>query len=446
MSPNTRLLLYGLAAVVALIVLIARFKLHPFVALIVVSLGMGAAAGMPLGSVVKAFMDGVGGVLAFIAVVVGLGTMLGKMMAESGGATRIANTLIARFGERRVHWAIMFVAFIVGIPVFFQVGFVLLIPLVFTIARRSGLSLVKIGIPLVAGLSVVHGMVPPHPAAMLAVGAYQADVGRTILYAIIVGLPTAALAGPIFASWVAPRVVLPAENPMAAQLAGEPARDLPGFGITLFTVLLPVILMLGASTADLVLDPSSPLRAGLDFAGSPIISLLVALLFSFWSLGYRQHFTRDQILKFANDCLAPTASILFVIGAGGGFNKVLQESGVGKAIADLALGSHASPLLLAWTVAALIRVATGSATVAMTTAAGIVAPIAVATPGTHAELLVLATGAGSLVLSHLNDSGFWLIKEFFNMTVPQTLKTWTVAETIIGVAGLGFTLLLSLVV
>jgi GntP family gluconate:H+ symporter len=446
MSPNTRLLLYGLAAVVALIVLIARFKLHPFVVLIVVSLGMGAAAGMPLGSVVKAFLDGVGGVLAFIAVVVGLGTMLGKMMAESGGATRIANTLIARFGERRVHWAIMFVAFIVGIPVFFQVGFVLLIPLVFTIARRSGLSLVKIGIPLVAGLSVVHGMVPPHPAAMLAVGAYQADVGRTILYAIVVGLPTAALAGPIFASWVAPRVVLPAENPMAAQLAGEAARDLPGFGITLFTVLLPVILMLGASTADLVLDPSSTLRSGLDFAGSPIISLLVALLFSFWSLGYRQQFTRDQILKFANDCLAPTASILFVIGAGGGFNKVLLESGVGKAIADVALGSHASPLLLAWTVAALIRVATGSATVAMTTAAGIVAPIAVATPGTHAELLVLATGAGSLVLSHVNDSGFWLIKEFFNMTVPQTLKTWTVAETIIGVAGLGFTLLLSLVV
>ena len=449
MSPNTRLLLYALGAVVALIVLIARFKLHPFVALIAVSLGMGAAAGMPFGGVVKAFQDGVGGVLGFIAIVVGLGTMLGKMMAESGGATRIATTLITLFGEQRVHWAIMFVAFIVGIPVFFQVGFVLLIPLVFTIARRSGLSLVKVGIPLVAGLSVVHGLVPPHPAAMLAVGAYQADVGRTIGYALLVGLPTAALAGPIFASWIAPRIALPAENPIAAQFVGDAGgvpRDLPSFGISLFTVLLPVILMVCASTADLVLDPASTLRAGVNFVGSPIVSLLVALLFSFWSLGYKQHFTRDQILKFANDCLGPTATILLVIGAGGGFNKVLLESGVGKAIADVALGSHASPLLLAWTVAALIRVATGSATVAMTTAAGIVAPIAVATPGTHAELLVLATGAGSLVLSHVNDSGFWLIKEFFNMTVPQTLKTWTVAETIIGVAGLGFTLLLSLVV
>jgi GntP family gluconate:H+ symporter len=446
MSPNTQLLLLAFGAVVTLIVLIARFKLYPFIALIAVSLGLGIAAGMPFGSVVKAFQDGVGAVLGFIAIVVALGTMLGKMMAESGGATRIATTLITLFGERRVHWAIMFVAFIVGIPVFFQVGFVLLIPLVFTIARRSGLSLVKIGIPLVAGLSVVHGMVPPHPAAMLAVVAYKADMGRTIAYAILVGLPTAALAGPIFASWIAPRIALPAENPIATQLAGDVSREMPGFGISLVTVLLPVILMLCASAADVALDTASTLRSGLDFAGSPIVALLLALLFSFWSLGYRQHFTRDQILKFAGDCLAPTAAILLVIGAGGGFNRVLLESGVGKAIADVALGSHASPLLLAWTVAALIRVATGSATVAMTTSAGIVAPIAVATPGTHAELLVLATGAGSLVLSHVNDSGFWLIKEFFNMTVQQTLKTWTVAETIIGVAGLGFTLLLSLVV
>jgi GntP family gluconate:H+ symporter len=446
MSPHTQLLLLAFGAVVALIALIARFKLHPFIALIAVSLALGIAAGMPFGGVVKAFQDGVGAVLGFVAIVVALGTMLGKLMAESGGATRIATTLITLFGERRVHWAIMFVAFIVGIPVFFQVGFVLLIPLVFTIARRSGLSLVKVGIPLVAGLSVVHGMVPPHPAAMLAVVAYHADVGRTIVYALLIGLPTAALAGPIFASWIAPRIALPAENPIAAQFAGGAPREMPGFGISLFTVLLPVVLMLCASAADVALEPASPVRAGLDFVGGPIVALLVALLFSFWSLGYRQHFTRDEILKFTNDCLAPTAGILLVIGAGGGFNRVLLESGVGQAIAAVALGSHASPLLLAWIVAALIRVATGSATVAMTTAAGIVAPIAAATPGTHPELLVLATGAGSLVLSHVNDSGFWLIKEFFNMTVPQTLKTWTVAETIIGVAGLGFTLLLSLVV
>src|SRR5450759_4566531 len=444
MTPDTRLLLYALGAVIALIVLIARFKWHPFVALIVVSLVMGVAAGMPPGDAVKSFQDGVGATLGFIAVVVALGTMLGKMMAESGAATRIATTLIDLFGVRRVHWAIMLVAFIVGIPVFFQVGFVLLIPLVFTIARRTGMSVIKIGIPLVAGLSVVHGMLPPHPAAMLAVSAYHADVGRTLLYGMVVGVPTAALAGPLYGSWIAPRIVLPAENPLARQLEGDATQETPSFGISLFTVLMPVILMLLASAAAAMLDPASSARSTLQFLGNPIVALLLALLFSFWSLGRPRHFTRAEVMKFCNDCLAPTATILLVIGAGGGFNQVLVQSGVGRAIADLAVGSHASPLILAWVVAALIRVATGSATVAMTTAAGIVAPIAMATPGTHAELLVLATGAGSLVLSHVNDSGFWLIKEFFNMTVPQTLKTWTVAETIIGVAGLGFTILLSL--
>jgi GntP family gluconate:H+ symporter len=443
MTPDARLLLLALLAVSALIVLIARFKLHPFVALVSVSLALGVVAGMPAAAAVKAFQDGVGNTLGFIAVVVGLGTMLGKMMAESGAATRIATTLIDLFGQQRVHWAIMLVAFIVGIPVFFQVGFVLLVPLVFTIARRTGMSLVKIGLPLVAGLSVVHGMLPPHPAAMLAVTAYNADVGLTILYGLLVGLPTAALAGPIFATWIAPRILLPAENPVARQLEGESVEDMPGFGISVFTVLIPVILMLLASTADLALDPASSLRSSLHFVGNPIVALLLALLFSFWSLGRSRHFTRDEVMKFCNDCLGPTATILLVIGAGGGFNQVLVQSGVGAAIAHLAIGSHASPLILAWSVATLIRVATGSATVAMTTAAGIVAPIAVAIPGTSAELLVLATGAGSLMLSHVNDAGFWLIKEFFNMTVPQTLKTWTVAETIIGVAGLTFTMLLS---
>jgi GntP family gluconate:H+ symporter len=446
MSANTLLLMYALGAVVTLIVLIARFKLHPFIALILVSLAMGAAAGMSPAAAVKAFQDGVGTVLGFIAVVVGLGTMLGKLMAESGAATRIATTLIGVFGERRVHWAMMFVGFIVGIPVFFQVGFVLLVPLVFTIARRTGMSLVKIGIPLVAGLSVVHGMLPPHPAAMLAVGAYHADVGLTILYGILVGLPTAALAGPIFATWVAPRITLPPDNPLADQLGGESTQEMPGFGISIFTVLVPVILILLATIADLFLPDASSARSALHFVGQPIVALLLALLFSFWSLSRARHFTKEELLKFCNDCLAPTATILLVIGAGGGFNAVLVQSGVGRAIAAIAVGSHASPLLLAWIVAALIRVATGSATVAMTTAAGIVAPIAIATPGTNAELLVLATGAGALVLSHVNDAGFWLIKEFFNMTVPQTLKTWTVAETIIGVAGLMFTLLLSLAV
>jgi gluconate:H+ symporter, GntP family len=427
--------------------MIARLKLHPFVALVTVSLAMGAAAGMAPGAIVKAFQDGVGATLGSIAVVLGLGTMLGKVMAESGGAARVATTLIAWFGERRVHWALMVVAFVVGIPVFFQVGFVLLIPLVFTIARRTGTSLIKVGIPLVAGLSVVHGMVPPHPAALLAVTTFGADLGRTIFYALLVGFPTAALAGPIFAVWIAPRITLPPINPMAAQLEGTGMEaGLPGFGLSLFTILVPVLLMLAASAADLAMVASNPLRTTLDFLGNPIVALLVTVLFAFWALGIARGLTTARILAMANDCLAPTAAILLVIGAGGGFNRVLIESGVGRAIADVGIRAQVSPLLLAWTMAALVRVATGSATVAITTAAGIVAPIAAAIPHNNAELLVLATGAGSLLLSHVNDAGFWLIKEYFNMTVLQTLKTWTVAETIIGVAGLGFTLLLSLVV
>ena len=448
MSTDARLLLCALAAVIALILLIAQFKLHPFIALVSVSLAMGIAAGMPLANTVKAFQDGVGITLGFIAVVVGLGTMLGKMMAESGAATRIATTLIARFGEQRVHWAIMVVAFIVGIPVFFQVGFVLLVPLVFTLARRTGTSLVKVGLSLVAGLSVVHGMLPPHPAAMLAVTAYNADIGRTILYGLIVGLPTAALAGPIFGSWIARRVILPAENPMAAQLEGSANEQAPspGFAISVFTVIVPVLLMLVSTATDLLLAPDSRLRPIAHFVGNPIVALLLALLFSFWSLTRPRHFTRQQIMKFCNDCLGPTASILLVIGGGGGFNQVLVQSGVGGAIAHVAIGASVSPLLLAWSVATLIRVATGSATVAMTTASGIVAPIVAVTHGASPELLVLATGAGSLMLSHVNDAGFWLIKEFFNMSVPQTLKTWTVAETIIGIAGLTFTFALSLLV
>jgi gluconate:H+ symporter, GntP family len=437
------LLLYALIAVIALIVLIARVKLHPFVALITVAFLTGLAAGMPPTKIVKVIQDGVGASLGFIAIVVGLGTMLGKMMAESGAAERIAQTLIGLFGVPRVHWAIMFVAFIVGIPVFFQVGFVLLIPLVFTVARQTGVPLLKIGLPLVAGLAVVHGLVPPHPAAMLAVDAFRADVGRTILFALCVGLPAAALGGPMFGSWVSRRVILPEGNPMAAQFDGSSRRTMPGFALATFTVLLPVILMLCASAAEVALPPATALRDALLLIGNPIISLLLALLFSFWSLGFAQQFTRDNILKSTNDCLAPTATILLVIGAGGGFNRVLIESGVGRAVADVAIASHASPILLAWLVAALIRVATGSTTVAMTTASGIVAPIAAVAAGTPPEVLVLATGAGAIVLSHVNDAGFWLIKEFFNMTVPQTLQTWTVMTTIVGVAGLGFTLLLN---
>ncbi|MDR0138632.1 GntP family permease [Metabacillus idriensis] len=448
------LLLIVFAAIVALLLLITVAKLNPFVALIVTAIGVGLATGMPLIStnpevpgIIDSIKAGMGNTLGFLAIVLALGTMLGKMMAESGGAERIANTLIAKFGEKNVHWAMMFVAFIVGIPVFFQVGFVLLIPLVFTIARRTGVSLVSLGVPLVAGLSVVHGLVPPHPAAMAAVGIFKADVGITILYSIIVGLPTAILAGPVYGKWIGKRIHKTVPKEIGDQLTEQKdEKELPGFLNTVITVLIPVFLMLSASIAELFLSKESTAFEVFRFLGDPVVALLIATVYSFFSLGFFRGMNRDKILKLTNDCLAPTATILLVIGAGGAFNKVLLDSGIGDYIAQLAQESNVSPILLAWGIAAMIRVATGSATVSMMTAAGIVAPIAAVVPGVNLELLVLATGAGSLILSHVNDSGFWMIKEYFGMTVKETLQTWTVLETIISVAALVFILILSMFV
>jgi GntP family gluconate:H+ symporter len=439
------LLLCALVAVGLLILLIARFKLNPFLALTVISVLLGLAVGMPLPDIVKSFETGVGGTLGHIALVVALGTMLGKMMAESGGAERIARTLIGFFGEKNVHWAMMTIALLVGLPVFFEVGFVLLVPIAFNVARRTGTSMILVGIPMAVGLSVVHGLVPPHPATLLAVTAYKADIGKTIVYALIVGLPTAVVAGPLFARLMDRYVKLPDVNPMAAQLTEEAeGRVLPGFGVTLFTILLPVLLMLIGSWADLLTAPKSFPNDLLRLLGNSVVALLIATLVSFWTFG--RGFGRERILKFTNECLAPTANITLAVGAGGGFGRVLRDSGISDAIVHVATSAHVSVLMLGWLVAAMVRIATGSATVAMATAAGIVAPIAAADPHVRPELLVLTTGAGSLILAHVNDGGFWLVKEYFNLSVPQTFKTWTVCETVISVMVLALTLALSLVV
>jgi gluconate:H+ symporter, GntP family len=411
----------------------------------VVSLALGVAVGMPLDALVKTFETGVGNALGHIALVVALGTMLGKLMAESGGADRIANTLIARAGHRNLTWAMMTIALIVGLPVFFEVGFVLLVPIAFTLAKRTGSSIVLVGLPMVAGLSVVHGLIPPHPAALLAVTGYHADLGRTLLYGLIVGVPTAALAGPIFTRLIAPHVHPDPHNPLMDELAEAPARAItPGFGTTLLTILLPVLLMLVGSWADLFTRPATLANGLLHLAGNPVMALLLALLVAFYTLGRACGFDRETILRFTNECLGPIAAVTLVVGAGAGFGRVLMESGISTAVVDLATGASVPPLLLGWLVAAVIRVATGSATVAMTTAVGIVAPI-VARANVSPELMVLSTGAGSLILSHVNDGGFWLVKEYFNLTVPQTFRTWTVCETIISVTALVLTMLLAAV-
>lgn len=444
LSPGHWLLVYAAISIIALVLLIARYRLNPFITLTLVSLGLGLMAGIPAKDVVFVYEAGVGKTLGHIALVVALGTMLGKMMAESGGAEQIARTMIRWFGEKNVHWAMVFIAFLVGFPIFFEVGFVLLIPIAFNVARRTGTSMLLVGLPMVAGLSVVHGLVPPHPAAMIAVGEYQANVGRTISYALLVGIPTAIIAGPIFAKWIAPRIQLPAVNPLEEQFINADAeRQLPGFGITLATILLPVFLMLLGGWANLIAAPGTTLNDFLVFIGNSVVALLIATLVSFYTLGIARGFNRDSILKFSHDCLAPTAGITLLVGAGGGLNRILVEAGIAKEIVAFSSDMALTPLMMGWLVAALMRIATGSATVAMSTAAGIVAPIAIAANYPHPELLVIATGAGSLILSHVNDGGFWLIKEYFNMTVTQTLKTWTVLETIISVVALGFVSLIA---
>lgn len=447
LSHNTSLLIWALITIVLLILLIAKFKWNPFVSLLLAAFFLGLMNGMPAPDVITSVTKGLGGTLGSIAIVIGLGTMLGKMMAESGGAERIATTLIDRFGEKRVHWAMLLVAFIVGIPVFFEVGLILLIPILFTVARKMNMSLIKIGIPMLAGLSTVHGLLPPHPAPMIAIDSYQADIGRTLLYALIVGIPTAIISGPVFANWISKRVHVTPNPELVDQFTNKNERPLPGFGITLFTILLPVILMLSGSVA-MIADPgqTSSLTIFLEFIGDEVVALLIAAVFSFFSLGYARGFNKNDLARFTSECLAPTASIILIIGAGGAFKTVLIDSGVGKAIAEMATGANVNVIVFAYLVAALIRVATGSATVAMTTAAGIVAPVLAMTPGANVELVVLATGAGSLILSHVNDAGFWMIKEFFNMTVPQTLKTWTVMETILSLVAFILIMLLSVVV
>jgi GntP family gluconate:H+ symporter len=457
------LLIIVVLATLSLLLLITWAKLHPFVALIIVSLLTGLATGMPLDKIVTAIKDGVGSTLSFLALILALGTMQGKLLAESGGAERIARTLIRLCGEKRIHWAMMIAGFAVGIPVYYQVGFVLLIPLVFTIARTTGVSLVTVGIPLLAGLSTAHGLMPPHPAAMTAVGIYHADVGLTIFYAVIVGVPTAILAGPVYGKFIGRRIVKLVPRKLGEQLAvrreERKLREdsaLPGVGNTLFAILLPVLLMLVSSFLTISAREGTPLTADLGitqhslavqlfgFFGDPVVALLVGALYAFYRLGYRQGFTRAKVLKFTNDCLGPTASILLTIGVAGAFNNVLKVSGIGQAIADRMAGASLSPLVLGWLTASLIRAATGSSTVSLMTAAGIVAPVAAATPGTSPELLVLAAGAGSLNLSHVNDSGSWMIKEYIGMTVKETFYTWTVMETLIAVIALPLILLMNL--
>ncbi len=339
------------------------------------------------------------------------------------------------------------IAAVLGLPLFFEVGVVLLIPIVLLVARRGNLPLMRVGIPALAGLSVLHGLVPPHPGPLVAVDALHADLGVTLALGLLIAVPTLIVAGPLFAR-VAERWVGPLAVPeTAAPVEAEKREHTPSFGAVLATILLPVVLMLGKALVDVVIDdPKALPQRVFDFIGSPLIALLAAVLLGMLTLGRAAGFSKARISTTVEKSLGPIAGIVFIVGAGGGFKQTLIDVGVGNAVSEWSSKWHISALLLGWLIAVLIRLATGSATVATITAAGIVAPLAADMSSTHSALLVLAIGAGSLFFSHVNDAGFWLVKEYFGMSVGQTLKSWSVMETVISVVAIALIMPLSLVI
>lgn len=436
-------LLILIAGVLLLLVLMLGFKLNAFISLIVVAILVGIAEGMPVASVVKSVETGVGSTLGSLALILGFGAMLGNLVAVSGAAQRITYGLLNRLGQNRVQWAVVLTAFIVGVPLFFSAGFVILVPIVFALAASANLPLLYVGIPMAAALSVTHGLLPPHPAPTAIAVIFQADIALTLLYGIIISIPAIVVAGPLFGSLFRHEPTQPPKMMYEQKTFTE--EEMPGYAVSLFTALVPVILMAAGAIAGLVLPEENPFRRVFGLIGDPVIALLISVLVAIFTLGIFRGKTMTEVMQAITDSIASIAMILLITGGGGALKQVLVDSGVGDYITNLVADLPLSPLVLAWGIAALLRVCLGSATVAALTAAGIAVPM-VGPTGASPELMVLAVGAGSIIFSHVNDAGFWIVKEYFNLTIIQTLKSWSVLETIASVMGLLGVLGLSLVV
>jgi len=440
MTPSQWFLIaLALAGVGVLVLLVMKLRLNAFLALLIAALLVGAGSGKPLLTVAVAFQDGLGATLGGVAAVICLGVMLGKLLAESRGAEVLAKRMVAFFGPDRIGLCVMTLALVVGLTTWFAVGLILLAPILQTLTRETRRPFVQLAIPLLACLSTMHGLMPPHPGPVVAIHALHANAGKVALWALVLGLPTAAIAGPLFARWASRHVVV--ATPEIAVLPLEPGRRWPDFGLTLFSMLLPVLLIMAGTIGELVLPADTMGRDIAAFIGNPSIALLISVLFALWSLGTKCGFSGVQLSKFTEESVASIGMAVLIVGGGGGFARVLQVSGSAAAMGSFAQSAHLPLLVYGWLVSAFIRVATGSATVAITTAAALMAPEVALHPGTNVELLVISMGCGSLFLSHLNDGGFWIVKECLGLTVGQTLRTWTMCETIIGVAGLALTLL-----
>ena len=434
-------LLIVVLGLILLFLLIAKFKLNAFIAFIIVSLAVGIAEGMDLEQVVKSIEHGIGNTLGFLVLILGLGAMLGKLVADSGAAQQITTKLVASFGIKNIQWALVLTGFIVGIPLFYEVGFVILIPLIFTITASTGLPLLYVGLPMIASLSVTHGYLPPHPAPTAISAMFNADIGKTLLYGIIIAIPAITVAGPLFSRTIKNITATPLKqfvNPTVLK-----KEEMPGINISIFTALLPIILIMAATISNLLLPKDFAFMHIINFVGNPVIAMLISVLVAIYTLGLGRGKQMTDIMGSMAGSISGITMVLLIIAGAGALKEVLIDSGVSLYIADMLKDSSVSPLLLAWLVATVIRVCVGSATVAGLTTAGIVLPLISAT-GVSPELMVLAIGSGSLMLSHVNDGGFWLFKEYFNLSIKDTLRTWTVMETTVGVMGLIGVMILSL--
>ena len=430
------------SAILLLLLLIIVLKLNAFVSFIIVSVLLGIAAGLPAANVALSVQKGIGETLGSLVMILGFGAMLGKLVADSGAAGKITSMLTRLFGIRNIQWALVLTGFIVGIPMFYNVGFVVLIPLVFTVAESTGLPLLYVGIPMLASLSVTHGFLPPHPSPTAIAGMFGADMGKTLLYGIIIALPTIIIAGPYFSRSIKNIKGTPIKDFVSVRMDEENA---PGIWISLLTTLMPVILIGVSSVVTMTLKGPDKVLSVFKFIGDPVIAMLLSLLLAIVLLGLMRKRKMGELMESLVHSVNSITMVLLIIAGAGGFKQVLIDSGISDRIASLLNGSGLSPLFLGWAIAALIRVCVGSATVAGLTTAGIVLPLA--TGGTVSrELMVLAIGAGSLTLSHVNDGGFWMFKEYFNLTVKETFLTWTVMETLVSILGLAGVLILNLII
>ncbi|MCX6328577.1 MAG: gluconate:H+ symporter [Bacteroidia bacterium] len=436
-------LIIVVSGICLLLILILVFKFDSFISFVIVSLLVALAEGMSVGDAVVSIEKGIGNTMGFIIMILSFGAMLGKMVSESGAAQRITIGLVNTFGIEYIQWALMLTGFIVGISLFYDVAFFVMIPLIFTVAATTRLPLLYVGLPMLASLSVTHGYLPPHPAPTAIIAMFNADFGKTMIYGIIVAIPAIIISGPVLSKALSKIEA----RPMQEFISSKPLedKDLPGFWVSFFTALLPVILIGFSTIAGFILKEGNIVRKMLDYVGNPVIAMLISVLVAVYTLGLARGRKLREIMSSLTHSVVSLTVIMLLIAGAGALKQVLVDSGVSKYIGELLSHSSLSPLFLAWLIATIMRFCVGSATVAGLTTAGIVLPL-VSLPGVRPELMVLAIGSGSLMLGHVNDGGFWLFKEYFNLSIKDTLKSWTVMETSIGVSGLIGVMILSIFV